>query len=95
MVRLQLHLTTEQDRALRAAAKRRGTTRAALIRRGVDVFLAQARGARPDPLLDLVGQAGKLGDRRGSENIDKALYGSAKPALRLPRASEPTRRYRK
>lgn len=94
MVRLQLHLTDDQDRALRAAAKRRGTTRAALIRRGVDVLLAQERGAQPDPLLDLVGQAGKLGTPRDSERLDELLYGDG-AALALPKASDRKQRYRK
>ena len=96
MVRLQLHLTPEQDRALRRLAKARRTTRAALIRKAVDILLAQASGDLPDPILGLIGQAGPLGDPRASETVDEVVYGyGPEPRHKHPRVAEKRSRSRK
>jgi hypothetical protein len=41
MVRTQIQLTEEQAEKLKTAAARRGISMAALIRQGIDAFLAQ------------------------------------------------------
>lgn len=94
MVRLQLHLTDDQDKALRKLAKQRRTTRAELIRRGVDILLAQVRGEVRDPILDLIGDL-KLGDPNGSATVDEWLYGEPLLRRKLPRVAEPNPRLRK
>jgi hypothetical protein len=73
MVRIQLHLTAEQDRALRALARRRGITRAELIRRGIDRILSEDEGSH-DALLDLVGAAGEAVAPDLSDRHDDVLY---------------------
>jgi Arc/MetJ-type ribon-helix-helix transcriptional regulator len=73
MVRIQLHLTDEQERRLRAMAKKLGASRAELIRRGVDLLLQHYHPGR-DPLLDLIGAAGPAGRRDGSERHDEIVY---------------------
>lgn len=85
MVRLQLHITEQQNKALRAAARRQGTSRAELIRIAIDAWLRQPAGER-DSLLDLVGIAGRLGRSDASESVDTLLYG---PLVRpLPVAAD-------
>jgi hypothetical protein len=86
MVRIQLHLNEAQDKALRAAARRRGETRAELIRRAIDVYLAQS-GSEAEPLLDLIGAAGPHLRDDISEQHDAILYGAG-PGSRLPLAAE-------
>jgi Ribbon-helix-helix protein, copG family len=85
MVRLQLHISEQQDKALRAAARRQGTSRAELIRTAIDAWLREPAGDR-DSLLNLVGIAGPTGRKDASESIDTVLYGPL--ATRLPAAAE-------
>lgn len=93
MVRIQLHLTAAQDRALRSLAARRGLTRAELIRRGIDRILAEeVQGG--DPLLDLVAQAGPGPTKDGAEHHDAYLYGAPEEHRHLT-AAEPPPRLRK
>lgn len=73
MVRIQIHLTVEQDQRLRALAARRGVPRAELIRRGIDLALDEDMSGR-DPLLDLVGAAGMAVEPDLSERHDDILY---------------------
>lgn len=81
MVRIQLHLSEAQDRRLRAAARARGETRAELIRRAIDAYLAQ--GSSPgDALLALVAMAGPGGRPDAAEQHDDLLYRSEPPAPR-------------
>ena len=75
---MQIHLTEAQDRKLRALARRRGTVRAELIRRGVDLLL-QADTAETDSLLDLVGAAGPVGRSDISVHHDDILYVHEQP----------------
>jgi hypothetical protein len=89
MVRIQLHMTAEQDRQLRTLAERRGLTRAELIRRGIDLVLAEDREGH-DALLELVGAAGTASRDDVSEHHDEVLYGSGESlTVPLPRAAEP------
>jgi hypothetical protein len=73
MIRIQLHLTELQDRRLRALAKRKGTVRADLIRRGIDLLL-QEESTESDSLLKLIGVAGPAGRSDIAERHDDILY---------------------
>jgi hypothetical protein len=88
MVRIQLHLTEQQARRLKALARRQGRTRAELIRQGIERVLAEP-DPTGDPLLELVAAAGPAGRSDLSEAHDDVLYGRelAKP---LPRVAEDT-----
>ena len=77
MERIQLHLTSLQARRLRVLARVRHTTRAALIREGVETILQEGGAAEDDPLLDLIGQAARGGASDGSVAHDR-LLGEAK-----------------
>ena len=50
-----------QYKKLTALAKALGVTKADLIRQGVDLILREKVRHSPDPLLDLIGQAGQVG----------------------------------
>jgi len=85
-MRIQLHLPELQDQRLRKLARRRGVTRAHLIRQGIELVLAEG-GEKADPLLDLIGVAGPASRIDLSENHDDVLY-SEEPD-ELPQAAEP------
>lgn len=51
---IQIYLEPAQDKALRILAERRGTSIAALIRRGVDRFLGEEVPVDEDPALGIV-----------------------------------------
>lgn len=89
VIRIQLHLTEQQDRRLRALALKRGTVRAELIRRGIDLVLEDDAGGT-DPLLDLVGAAGPAGRSDVSRDHDAVLYVAEK--TRATYAREPRAR---
>lgn len=82
MVRLQLHITERQDKALRAASRRQGQSRAELIRVAIDAWLSQEQSGR-DPLLSIIGAAGPAGRTDLSESVDALLYGQDANALPL------------
>jgi len=90
-VRIQIHLTEEQDRKLRTLAARRGTTRAELVRRGVDWVLRSGAGRGEDSLLSLIGAAPPGGPNDASENHDQYLYAIEEPAPAC--AAEPEEPY--
>jgi hypothetical protein len=73
MVRIQVHLTEEQDRRLRGLARRRSSTRAELIRRGIELVLREEESGR-DALLDLIGAAGSGPQDDLSERHDEIVY---------------------
>ena len=73
MVRIQLHLTESQARSLRRLAEARGSTRAALIREGIDRLLGQEEPDDAKGLLGLIAQAGHGGDPNASEDHDRLL----------------------
>lgn len=93
MIRIQLHLTERQDRLLRELARRSRSTRADLIRRGIDRLLGAQEGDE-DPLLELVGAAGTAGRPDSSDRHDEVIY--ELPPRRGPgsRAAEGRRRGR-
>jgi len=74
MVRIQLHITERQARQLGVLARKVGTTRAELLRRGAELVLA-GTAATTDPLLGLVAVAGPAGRADVSEMHDELLYG--------------------
>ncbi len=78
MVRIQLHLTEDQDERLRKLARASHATRAELIRRGIDLVLAQGT-KDTDPLLGLIGAAGPAGRPDISEEHDAVLYVRERP----------------
>lgn len=61
MTRVQVLLTEEQDRKLEALAKTLRSSKARLVREGVDIVLRRRIPRGKDPLLGLIGQAGKVG----------------------------------
>ena len=61
MIRIQIHLLESQNKKLESLARELGTSKAELIREGVDLVLRQKIDETKDPLLELVGQAGKAG----------------------------------
>ena len=74
MTRVQVLLREEQDRRLEKLAKRQGVSKASLVRDGVDLILRQNAQDGDEPLLKLIGQAGRTGIRDASTNHDKYLY---------------------
>jgi hypothetical protein len=93
MIRIQLHLTERQDRLLRERARRSGSTRADLIRRGIDRLLGEQDGAS-DPLLELIGAAGPSGRSDLSERHDEVIYELPPRRATTSRAAEGRRRGR-
>ena len=73
MTRLQVMLTEEQDRRLGKLAQKRKTSKACLVREGIELLLRQKRGGKLDPLLDLIGQAGRVGRGDISRRHDEYL----------------------
>lgn len=61
MTRIQVYLNEVQYKKLTALAKALGVTKAELIREGVDLVLREKVGQSHDPLLELIGQAGRVG----------------------------------
>jgi hypothetical protein len=61
MRRLLVYLTEAQHRKLAALANSLSVSKAQLIRDGVDLLLRREASRGKDPLLDLVGQAGPMG----------------------------------
>jgi Ribbon-helix-helix domain len=74
-------LTEEQDRRLEALARRLRTSKTSLVREGVDILLRRRDQTR-EPLLDLIGLAGRVGRRDGSERHDALL---ARESAKRPR----------
>lgn len=76
MIRIQIHLLESQDKKLESLARELGTSKAELIREGVDLILRQKIDETKDPLLELVGQAGKVGRSDLSIRHDEYLASS-------------------
>jgi hypothetical protein len=93
MIRIQLHLTERQDRLLRALARRAGSTRAVLIRQGIDRLLGEQE-ASSDPLLELVGAAGKAGRPDLGQRHDDIVYDLPPKRAGTSRVAEGHRRGR-
>ncbi|MBI2217766.1 MAG: ribbon-helix-helix domain-containing protein [Candidatus Rokubacteria bacterium] len=73
MTRVQILLTEGQDRRLEQLARRLRTSKARLVREGVDTVLQRHERRSGDPLLDLVAQAGRVGRRDISRRHDAYL----------------------
>ena len=77
MTRVQILLSEEQDRRLEALARRLGESKSTLVREGVESVLQHREAGNGDPLLELVGQAGRIGRKDVSRRHDATL-GEAK-----------------
>lgn len=75
MTRVQILLTEEQDRQLEHLARRLGTSKAKLVREGVQYVLQRRKAGTRDALLDLVGQAGRVGRKDVAARHDQYLTG--------------------
>jgi hypothetical protein len=73
VTRVQILLTEEQDRRLEALARRLATSKAKLVREGVEFVLQRREQRKPDPLFDLIGQAGRVGHKDISRLHDAYL----------------------
>lgn len=73
MTRVQILLTEEQDRRLEALARRLRTSKAKLVREGVEWVLQHRQARTRDALFDLVGQAGRVGRKDISRRHDAYL----------------------
>ena len=73
VTRVQILLTEEQDRRLEQLARRLRTSKATLVREGVDFVLHHRQPQVVDPLLELVGQAGRVGRTDISRRHDAYL----------------------
>ena len=73
MTRVQILLTEEQDRRLERLARRLRTSKARLVREGVDFVLQHREARASDALLELVGQAGPVGRKDVSRRHDAYL----------------------
>lgn len=73
MTRLQVSLTDEQHHRLAKLARQQKISKAKLVREGIELVLRQERSETPDPLLDLIGQAGRIGRRDVARRHDVYL----------------------
>jgi Arc/MetJ-type ribon-helix-helix transcriptional regulator len=72
MTRVQVLLPDEQDRRLEALAARRRESKGKVIRCALDLLL-RAESAEQEPLLDLIGQAGRSRRPDASDSHDLIL----------------------
>jgi Arc/MetJ-type ribon-helix-helix transcriptional regulator len=75
MTRVQILLTEDQDRRIEALAAKRRESKGKLIRRALDLLL-RAESAEEEPLLSLIGQAGRSRQADASDRHDQILAGS-------------------
>jgi hypothetical protein len=73
MTRVQVMLTEEQDRRLEALARKRRVSKGSLVREGIELLFKQGSTDEAEPLLQLIGQAGRSGIRDGATRHDKYL----------------------
>ena len=73
MARLQVSLTEEQERRLEELARQRKRTKAELVREGIEWVLQQKREGTEDALLELIGQAGRIGRQDVATRHDEYL----------------------
>jgi Ribbon-helix-helix domain len=73
MTRVQVLLTEEQDQKLESLARALRTSKARLVREGVDLLLRRKIPGRRDPLLELIGRAGRIGRSDVSASHDAYL----------------------
>jgi Arc/MetJ-type ribon-helix-helix transcriptional regulator len=77
MTRVQILLPEDEDRALERLARRRRESKSSLVRRAVSL-LFRLEAVQGEPLLGLIGQAGKAGGRRGARDHDRILVRAAR-----------------
>jgi hypothetical protein len=82
VTRVQILLTEEQDRRLEALARRLGTSKAALVREGVESVLQRRTAGTGDSLLVLIGQAGRVGRKDISRRHDAYLVAAERKRTR-------------
>lgn len=75
MTRVQILLPEDQDRRLEALAAKRRESKGTLVRRALDLLL-RAESAEEEPLLSLIGQAGRSGLPDTADRHDEILAGS-------------------
>jgi hypothetical protein len=75
MIRVQILLPADQDRRLEALAARRRESKGKLIRRALDLLL-RTESAEEEPLLGLIGQAGRNRRPDSSDRHDLVLADS-------------------
>jgi Arc/MetJ-type ribon-helix-helix transcriptional regulator len=75
MTRVQILLPEDQDRRLEALAAKRRKSKGELIRRALDLML-RTESVQEEPLLDLIGQAGRSRRPDASDRHDRILAGS-------------------
>lgn len=73
MTRVQVMLTEDQDRRLEVLARKRRVSKGSLVRKGIDLLFTQGSTEDTEPLLKLIGQAGRSGIRDASVKHDKYL----------------------
>lgn len=83
MTRVQILLPEDQDRQLERLAAERGESKASLVRQALDL-LFRSEPAEDEPLLGLVGQAGRAGRGDVSQAHDRILSGEAGRRHRKP-----------
>ena len=82
MTRIQILLSDEQDRRLKALARRLGASKSTLVREGVESVLRRREAGVSDALLELVGQAGRVGRKDVSRRHDAYLGGAKRKRAR-------------
>ena len=75
MTRVQILLREDQDRRIEALAAKRRESKGKLIRHALDLLL-RAESAEEEPLLSLIGQAGRIHRRDASDHHDQILADS-------------------
>ncbi len=72
MTRVQILLSEEEDRRLERLAQRRRESKSSIVRRALKLLL-RLESDSDEPLLELIGQAGKTGVRHGARDHDRLL----------------------
>lgn len=73
MTRIQILLSYGQNEKLTSLAKRLNTSKSKLIREAIDILLREKVPESYDPILNLIGQAGKAGRSDISSHHDEFL----------------------
>ena len=72
MTRVQILLPEEQDRQLEMLARKRRESKASLVRRAL-TLLFRSEHVDAEPLLELIGHAGRAGQRQAGRSHDRVL----------------------
>ncbi len=73
MIRKQSYLESSQNRKLKLASNKKGTTEAQVIREAIEHYLIAENNQTDDPLTQLIGVV-KTAERSGSIMHDRDLY---------------------